>query len=95
MFDNLSLSAPLKHMQMAVPDDLALSLPYPFPNDARFVMLRCEGAPIRWRDDGTNPQSDQGMLMFPEDEPLIHTAFQKLLFTATATGAKLNIAFYG
>ena len=66
------------------------------PKNANVAIVQVEGAPIRWRDDGTDPTSSVGMLLYPGNVVQLNVEDQLANFSAiqTATGGKLNVSYY-
>lgn len=69
------------------------------PKNANACMIIVENASIRYRDDGTDPTGDVGMLVFPANMIQLNTAVQMAAFKAiretSMTGdSTLNISYY-
>lgn len=67
------------------------------PAKSRFVLLQCEGANVRFRDDGTAPTATVGMLLTAGAAPWLYEGdnLSALKLIQVAAGATLNAAFYG
>ena len=66
------------------------------PSGARFVLLRAEGADVRWRDDGTDPTATVGQLLKAGDTIAFEYGgnLQAIKFVQAAAGAILNASYY-
>jgi len=61
---------------------------------AVFALIIAEGAPVRWRDDGTAPTSTVGMPL-AVGVPLQYDGdLTKIRFIEQSASAKLNISYY-
>jgi hypothetical protein len=59
-----------------------------------FALIVAEGAPVRWRDDGTNPTSSVGMPL-AIGVPLQYDGdLNKIRFIQQSASATLNISYY-
>lgn len=65
------------------------------PAGATRALITVEGQPVRWRDDGTNPTTSVGMPLAAGDIIDYDGNLSALKFIETASGAKLNVYFYG
>jgi hypothetical protein len=88
---------PLGHFQVTVGTS-AVGLPS-IPAEARRVYLTPVGAPINFRDDGTNPTGSSGYPI-PADTHFTYdvepTATFKMIRASTATSdADVRVAYYG
>lgn len=64
------------------------------PAGASKVLIKVEGQPVRWRDDGVDPTTTIGMLIDVGDEFWYTGQVKALRFIETAASATLNLAFY-
>lgn len=64
------------------------------PAGTTLILARVEAADARWKDDGTDPTTAVGMPLL-DGETLRYDADSQLRFIAQASGAILNLAFYG
>lgn len=64
------------------------------PSGASKVLIKVEGQPVRWRDDGVDPTTTIGMLIDVGDEFWYTGQVKALRFIETAASATLNLAFY-
>lgn len=64
------------------------------PAGATRAVLQAEGQNVRWRDDGTNPSSTTGMLIFAGQLVEYAGALASIKFIEVAGGAKLNVSYY-
>jgi hypothetical protein len=59
-----------------------------------FALIIAEGAPVRWRDDGTAPTASVGMPL-AVGVPLQYDGdLNKIKFIEQSASAKLNISYY-
>lgn len=58
------------------------------------VILKAEGAAIRWRDDGVAPTASTGMPLAVGVEMVYHGPLSKLQFIEQSASATLNASFY-
>jgi hypothetical protein len=59
-----------------------------------FALIVAEGAPVRWRDDGTNPTATVGMPL-AIGVPLQYDGdLTKIKFIEQSASAKINISYY-
>jgi hypothetical protein len=63
------------------------------PAGARFARIIPEGAPVRWRDDGTNATSGVGEPMAIGDELMYTGVLSAINFIQQSSGGILNIVF--
>lgn len=83
---------PLGYVQIT---DVSTVVSLPVPAGANFALVQVEGAPIRWRDDGSNPTATTGMRLTTTGELKLDTTLATVRVIQEAAGAKLNISFYG
>lgn len=62
--------------------------------DASTALIVVEGAPVRWRDDRTDPTASVGMLLQVGDVLKYDGPLDRPRFIQTAAGAVLNVSFY-
>ena len=66
------------------------------PDGAVFAVITAEAQHVRWRDDGTDPSGSAGQLIKTTDPPAVFRCDLKdLVFFEDASGAILNVAYYG
>lgn len=65
------------------------------PDNACLALIQCEGAPVRWRDDGVDPTASVGMRLPLASELRYDGNLITVRFIQEASGAKLNISYYG
>lgn len=58
------------------------------------AMIRAEGQPVRWRDDGTPPTASVGMLLNVGETLNYDGDLAAIRFIQTAATASLSVAFY-
>lgn len=63
------------------------------PAGASYALIKVETATVRWRDDGTNPTTTDGMLLDVGDEFWYTGQLKKIKFIETAA-AVLHISYY-
>ena len=65
------------------------------PTGPTWCLLQAEGAPIRWRDDGTDPTASVGIILQLGADPYPYDGdLSKIRFIQTAASAKLNVSYY-
>lgn len=77
----------------------ALTLPVAdtngMPGSPTKAMIRCEGQPVRWRDDNTAPTAAVGQLLNVGDVLKCDASnISKIRFIQTAATATLNVNYY-
>lgn len=65
------------------------------PAGANVAIIQTEGAPVRWRDDGGLPTASLGMRLPVGSELRLDSLLDSVRIIQEASGAKLNISFYG
>lgn len=66
------------------------------PAGARFALIQCETANVRFRDDGTAPTTTVGMLLVAGAAPWLYSGnLAAIKFIQVAAGAVLDVTFYG
>jgi hypothetical protein len=58
-------------------------------------LIQAEAKDVRWRDDGTDPNSSVGMLLAAGSSMLYDGDMNAIRFIEAAASAKLNIVYYG
>ena len=64
------------------------------PANAKKAFLKVESQPVRWRDDGTDPTSTDGMLQDVGDEWWYTGDLAEIEFIETAASATLHVSYY-
>lgn len=65
------------------------------PTGPTYCLLQAEGAPIRWRDDGTAPTASAGMILYPGDAPFPYDGpLSAIRFIQASATAILNVSYY-
>lgn len=59
-----------------------------------FALIVAEGAPVRWRDDGTAPTASVGMPLVVGVPLQYDGDLTKIRFIEQSVSAKLNISYY-
>lgn len=65
------------------------------PAGARYALIAVSGAGIRWRDDGTDPTSANGMPAAADSSLIYDGPLASFRAIQTAASAVLDVAFYG
>lgn len=65
------------------------------PSGARIVLVKIEGAAVRYRDDGVAPTAAIGMPLSDGESMTYDAQMDGIQFIAQAEGAICNLAFYG
>lgn len=64
-------------------------------NGASFALIQAVGADVTWRDDGTDPSANSGMVLVAGASPWCYRGdFSKIRFIQTAATATLRV-YYG
>lgn len=66
----------------------------PIPDRAAVAIVITEAQAVRWRDDGSNPTSTDGMQMAVNTPTVFRTNLHQLRFIELAASATLHISFY-
>lgn len=61
---------------------------------AQTALLHAEAQNVRWRDDGTNPTTAVGMILYAGQVMLYDGDLTKIKFIAATAGAILNVSYY-
>lgn len=64
------------------------------PEGARHALIQAEGKAVRWRDDGIDPTSTDGLSIATGTTFSYHGALTRIRFIETAASATLHVAFY-
>ena len=66
------------------------------PTYARAALIQAEGGNVRWKDDGTDPTTTEGMLLMEDDSMFYEFDLADIRFIADAAtpDATLNVSFY-
>lgn len=59
-----------------------------------FALITCEGAPVRWRDDGNAPTGSLGMPLAAGVTLQYDGDLSRIRFIQQSAGAKLNVSYY-
>jgi len=77
-------------------DDLDPALGLTVPTGARAALISCEGADIRWTDDGTTPTAAVGHLLQTDATMVVYGSQQlsAIRFFETGATAVLSASYY-
>lgn len=81
---------PLGYQQLTLAGAASLTV----PSGATFGTILIEGAPVRWRDDGTAPTATVGMPLGVGAAMVYSADLAALQVIGQATGAIVNISYY-
>lgn len=90
---NLQLS-PLGYRQIEVPVGQTTAVD-DVPDGSRLVLVKIEGAAVRYRDDGIAPTAQVGMPLADGEAMTYDATMQSLQLIGVEAGAICNLAFYG
>lgn len=85
---------PLGYQQMAVATDSVTPAPLA-PDGTIVALMKIEGAPVRYRDDGVNPTQAVGMPLTVGESLVYDAVMLDMRLIAQQNGAIVNIAYYG
>jgi len=93
----VSSGEPVAHAQRTV-STAAVALPS-IPTNANKVLVITETDILRWRDDGTDPTSTVGMILYPGNPLILESKtsinnFKAIRDSSSAADATLNAAYY-
>ncbi len=72
----------------------ATGLTAPTPPRVTVAMIQAEGGNLRWRDDGTDPDANTGMLLLEGDTLPYMGDLAAIKLIRVAAGALANVAYY-
>lgn len=84
----------LGYQQMAVPADSVSAAPVP-PAGTIVALMKIEGAPVRYRDDGADPTQSIGMPLSIGESMAYDAVMLDMRLIGQQAGAIVNIAYYG
>lgn len=90
-----SIPAPQLSLGYQQITDLTAVVGLTVPAGTGVAVIQAEGAPVRWRDDGNAPTASVGMRVPIGSELRYDGDPNALRFIQEASGAKLNISYYG
>lgn len=64
------------------------------PREARVAVIQAVGQDVRWRDDGTDPTADIGMVLQAGRDMLYTGNMAKIKFIEMTAGAEINVSYY-
>lgn len=64
------------------------------PREARVAVIQAIGQDVRWRDDGTDPDANTGMVLQTGRDMLYTGNMAKIKFIETAASAEVNVSYY-
>ncbi len=85
---------PLGYLQLSLSTTTVTELPDP-PAGTSVALLKIEGAAARYRDDGDDPTSTEGMPMAVGESLTYDALMLDMRLIAQADGSKVNVAYYG
>ncbi|MDM9556058.1 hypothetical protein QU926_20810 [Pseudomonas asiatica] len=85
---------PLGYQQMAVATGSVSPAPVA-PDGTIVALMKIEGAPVRYRDDGVNPTQAIGMPLTVGESLVYDAVMLDMRLIAQQGGAIVNIAYYG
>lgn len=84
----------LGYQQIAVPTGAVATMPAP-PAGTLVALMKIEGAPVRYRDDGTAPTQAIGMPLSIGESMVYDAVMLDMRLIGQQAGAIVNIAYYG
>jgi len=85
---------PLGYIQLSLSTNTVTELPDP-PAGTIVALIKIEGAPARYRDDGDDPTVSEGMPI-AVGESLVYDALMiDMRLIGQTDGSKVNVAYYG
>jgi len=91
---NLTSSlSPLGYVQVEL--EVGIVIEPTIPDGTRLVLIRIEGAPVRYRDDGPSPTASMGMPLDVGESLTYDAQTSGIWLIAQSEGAIVNMAFYG
>lgn len=85
---------PLGYQQMALSADSVSAAPVA-PSGTIVALLKVEGSPVRYRDDGVNPTQSVGMPLSVGESLVYDAVMLDMRLIAQQAGAIVDIAYYG
>lgn len=73
---------------------LAASTSLSVPAGAKYALIKTETQTVRWRDDGVDPTTTDGMLIDVGDEFWYTGQLTEIEFIQTAATATLHVSYY-
>lgn len=64
------------------------------PRESRVAVIQAAGQDVRWRDDGTDPTANVGMVLQNGRDMLYTGNMAKIKFIEITAGAEINISYY-
>lgn len=64
------------------------------PSTANLAVIQAEAQNIRWRDDGDDPTSSVGMILFANDSLSYNGNLSEIRLIEVSSGAIANISYY-
>jgi len=65
-----------------------------FAQAARWALIQAVGQNVRWRDDGTDPTTTVGMILYAGQTLRYNGDVRMVKFIEVAASAELNVALY-
>jgi len=75
--------------------DLSAAVGLTVPAAAMAALIQAEGAVVRWRDDGTDPEATVGMRLLQDFDMWYTGDLSAITFIEESASATLNISYYG
>lgn len=85
---------PLGYLQIALSTTTLTELPDP-PAGTSLALVKIEGAPARYRDDGVDPTSAVGMPIAVGESLVYDALMTDMRVIGQTDGSKINVAYYG
>lgn len=84
----------LGYQQIGLTTDAVSAAPAP-PAGTTVALMKVEGAPVRYRDDGADPTQSIGMPLTVGESMVYDAVMLDMRLIAQQAGAIVNIAYYG
>lgn len=82
---------PVGHQQIT---SLSSAASLTVPVGARVALIQAQDQNVRWRDDGTNPTTSVGSIIYAGDSIWYDGDLDAIKLIETTTSAKLNVSYY-
>jgi len=64
------------------------------PPQSRVALIQAVTQPVRWRDDGVDPDANTGMVLEAARDMLFTSDLTAVRFIETAASAEINVSYY-